>query len=324
MVDRNRKILMTTEIITPKTTLNAPAQRSFLANKSILVPLALAAVYIIWGTTYLGIRIALVSFPPYILMGTRFLIAGGALFVFLRLRGAPMPTRRQWGSAAIVGLLLLGFGMGSTAMAEQTISSGLAATLVATSPLWTMVFGMFWKQFPTKLDWIGVALGLVGVAVLTFEGNLQANPSTVLLMLFATAAWSFGSVWMRHLDMPKGAMGNAAEMLCGGIVLMGFALLHGEQITTAPTTDAVLALAYLTTFGSLVTISAYMYLLNNVSPALATSYSLVNPAIALLLGVVLGGEILTGSALIALPLILGAIAFVVLGNNRKQLVPAAE
>jgi drug/metabolite transporter (DMT)-like permease len=294
------------------TTQNAAAEKRFVfpVNRQFWIIVSLLTVYIIWGTTYLGIRFALESFPPYLLMGIRFTLAGAALFIFLRARGAPMPTRSQWRSATIVGVLLLLFGMGSVAMAEQWVSSGLAATLVATSPLWAMLFSMLWRKFPTRSEWIGVAIGLAGVAILSLEGNLQANPLGVALVLFATVCWSFGSVWMSRLDMPPGAMGNAAEMLAGGVILLVVGLLRGEQIAGAPTTNAVVALAYLTTFGSLATLTAYMYLLKTVSPAVALSYSFVNPGIALLLGVVIDGEQLTGSALIALPVILVGVAFV--------------
>jgi drug/metabolite transporter (DMT)-like permease len=298
-----------------------PVRRlAFLSDPRFWIALSLLAVYIIWGTTYLVIRFALEGFTPYWMMGLRFVVAGGALYLFLRARGAPNPTRRQWGSAALVGALLLGGGMGSVALAEETISSGLAATLVATSPLWTMIFGLLWRRIPSRGEWIGVAFGLVGVALLSLEGTLQANPAGIALLIFAPMAWALGSVWMKHLDMPEGMMGNAAEMLMGGLVLCGIAIVRGEPFPTSPTPGSLLALLYLITFGSLVTMSAYFYLLKNVSPTLATSYSFVNPAIALFLGVVLGGEILTGSALIALPIILLGVAFVfrAQGASRKE------
>jgi drug/metabolite transporter (DMT)-like permease len=280
------------------------------AGKRFWIAASLLTVYIIWGTTYLGIRYALESFPPHLLMGIRFALAGSILFGFLRARGAAMPTLKQWRSATIVGVLLLVFAMGSVAIAEQSVSSGLAATLAATAPLWAMLFSMIWRSFPTRSEWIGVGLGLVGVVLLSFEGNLQANPAGVLLVLFAAVSWALGSVWMRHLDMPKGSMGNAAEMLAGGAILIVLGLARGEHIVGTPTVPALLALAYLITFGSLATLTAYVYLLKNVSPALALSYSFVNPAIALLLGVLIGGEHLTGSALIALPVILVGVFFV--------------
>ena len=279
-------------------------------NQRVWIIAALLTVYIIWGTTYLGIRFALESFPPYLLMGIRFTLAGSGLMLFLRLRNTPMPTLRQVRGAAIVGTLLLVGGMGSVALAEQSVSSGLAATLVATSPVWAMLFSMIWGGRPTRREWIGVAFGVLGVALLSTEGSLQTNPLGIGLMLFATISWSLGSVWSRHLEMPKGAMANATEMLIGGVILVTFGLLRGERIVAMPTGSAVLALLYLTTFGSLATLTAYMFLLKTVSPALATSYALVNPAIALFLGVLLGGEHITGGALIALPIILLGIGFV--------------
>ncbi len=303
------------------TTLNETNETTpavFTSNKRMWIILSLLAVYIIWGTTYLGIRYALESFPPYLLMGIRFVVAGVILFVFLLARGSAMPTLKQWRSAAIVGILLLVGGMGSVALAEEmSLSSGLAAALVAATPLWAMIFSMIWRNFPTRTDWIGVLIGLGGVAILTLEGNLQANPVGVGLVIFATMSWALGSVWSKRLEMPTGAMSNAAEMLVGGSILVIVGLLRGERIVEAPTVNALLAMIYLITLGSLVTLTAYSYLLKNVSPALATSYSFVNPAIALLLGVWLGGEVLTGSALIALPVILVGVGVVLRGQGRK-------
>ncbi len=312
---------MVTRVTTPQEALGSVQAAKIQTNRRVMIITSLLTLYIIWSTTYLAIRYALESFPPYLLMGIRFVMAGGGLLIFLRMRGASMPTLKQWRSSMIVGGLLLVCGMGSVAMAEQTVSSGLAAMLVATAPLWTMIISMAWGNRPTRFEWIGVALGIAGVGLLTLEGNLQANPGGVALMLFASACWSLGSVWSNHLDMPEGAMGNASEMLAGGAILVILGLVSGERITVAPTTSAVLALLYLTTFGSLATITAYMYLLKTVQPSLATSYAFVNPAIALLLGVVLGGEHITGSALIALPVILVGVGFVAL---RKKPQTAAQ
>lgn len=286
------------------------AGRGLFTGQRGLIILSLLILYIVWGTTYLVIRFALESFPPYWLMGLRFVIAGVVLFSVLRVRGAALPTLRQWRNATVIGTLLLGLGMGSVATAEQTISSGLAATLVATAPLWALLFARFWGRKPTRNELFGVVLGLAGVSLLSLEGNLQANPEGIALVIFASAAWAFGSTLIKHLDMPDGAMGSAAEMLMGGLVLCGMALLRGEPFPAAPTVGSLAAMAYLITFGSLLTMLAFGYLLKTVSPTLALSYSFVNPAIALLLGVVIGGEMLTGSAWIALPVILVGLGFV--------------
>lgn len=302
---------------TGKTAVRQTGAAAFNSRRFWII-VSLLTVYIIWGTTYLAIRFALESFSPYLLMGLRFVMAGGLLFIVLRINGAPLPTLKQWRGATIVGFLLLVCGMGSVARAEQTVSSGLAASLIAVAPLLALLFSMLWGARPSRSEWIGVGLGMVGVIVLTMEGNLQANPAGVALILFATTCWSFGSVWLKHLEMPPGQMANAAEMLAGGGILCLLAFLGGDRIPSAPTTNAVLALAYLTTFGSLATISAYTYLLKTVSPALATSYAFVNPAIALLLGVLIGGEILTGSVVLALPLIFLGIGFVFRESMRRK------
>lgn len=315
--DLRKGIAMSSNVTTPKdvaSAVSAGVQESAAqdSNQRTAIIVALLVVYIIWSTTYLGIRVALESFPPYLMMGIRFTLAGGGLFLFLRLRNAPMPTLRQVRGAAIVGILLLVGGMGSVALAEQSVSSGLAATLVATSPVWAMLFSMIWGGRPTRREWSGVAFGVVGVALLSLEKSLLSDPLGVGLIIFATISWSLGSIWSRHLEMPKGSMANAVEMLIGGVILLALGLFRGERIVSTPTGSAVLALLYLTTFGSLATLTAYMFLLKTVSPALATSYSLVNPPIALLLGVLVGDDHLTGSALIAMPIILLGIAFVAL------------
>jgi drug/metabolite transporter (DMT)-like permease len=286
-------------------------------NQRTWIIVALLTVYIVWGTTYLGIRYALESFPPFLMMGIRFVVAGGSMFLVLVLRGTSLPTLKQWCSAAIVGALLLGGGMGCVALAEESVSSGLAATLVATAPILAMLFSLIWGHRPRRMEWIGVAIGLVGVAVLSMEGNLRANPAGIALLVFAPTCWALGSVWSNHLDMPRGLMGNAAEMLMGGLVLLCIGLLRGEAITAMPTPTATLALVYLIIFGSLAALSAYMFLLKTVPPALATSYAFVNPVIALLLGVVIGGEKITGSALIALPIIILGLVFVILRKQRE-------
>jgi drug/metabolite transporter (DMT)-like permease len=284
--------------------------RSAFGSQRTLTIAALLAVYIIWGTTYLAIRVALENFPPYTMMGSRFIVAGGLLFMFVKLRGAPLPSLKQARNAALIGGLLLVGGMGSAAVAEQWVTSGLTAALVAVMPLWAIVFGMIWRRFPTRNEWIGAILGIIGVALLTFEGNLQANPLGIVILLFGTLCWSFGSVWSRYLELPQGVMGNAMQMLFGGVVMCGIALVTGEQIKTPISPNAALAWIYLVIAGSLVAMTAYAYLLKTVSPVLATSYAFVNPVIALFLGVALAGETLTGSALIGLPVILLGVAFV--------------
>jgi len=280
-------------------------------NHQTLIILALATVYIVWSTTYLGIRFALESFPPYMLMGVRFLIAGGIFFIVAWIRHTPAPTIRQWRNSAIYGGLLMVMGMGSVALAEGAVSSGLAATMVAVSPVWAMIFGLIWGVRPRRIEWIGVIFGIVGVALLSLEGNLKANPAGIALLLLSSFCWSLGSVWSKHLDLPKGMMGTASEFLAGGALLMVVSVVRGEHLNGMPTPSSIAAMVYLIVFGSWATFTAYNFLLREVRPALATSYALVNPALALILGVILGGEQITGSAMIALPIILIGLGLVV-------------
>lgn len=280
---------------------HAPADHTAVAA-------ALLAVYLIWGSTYLAIRIALEGFPPFLLLAIRFLLAGAALYLFLRARGVPPPTRAEWGGAALVGGLLLGGGMGGTGFALQWVASGLSATWVATTPLWTALFAGLWGRWPTRLEWAGLGLGLVGAALLNVEGDLRAHPVGALSLVLATLAWAFGSVWSSRLPLPPGMMASAAEMLAGGGLLLLLSAGSGERMAGPPGPRAFWALGYLVVFGSVIAFSAYLYLLGRVRPVLATSYAYVNPVVAVALGAGLAGERITATGLLALPLILAGVA----------------
>lgn len=287
------------------------------AGNRLQMLLALFSVYVIWGSTYLGIRYALEGFPPFMMGGIRFIIAGGLLYLFMRARGTPNPSRREWRGAVIVGALLLAGGNGGVSFAEKSeITSSLAALVVATTPVWAALFAGFWGRWPSRLEWLGLGLGLVGVAMLNLEGNLQANPLGAAAVLFATVSWAFGSILSRHISLPSGLMGAAAEMLAGGAILFGISLMFGETISHFPSEVALWALAYLIVFGSLVAYSAYTYLLSHVRPVLATSYAYVNPVVAVALGVGLAGEQITTIGIIAMAVILVAVALVVLGREQ--------
>jgi drug/metabolite transporter (DMT)-like permease len=279
---------------------------------------ALVAVYVVWGSTYLAIRIALEGFPPFLMAGARFLVAGGVLFAALWLRGAPAPTLRQWRGAAIVGGLLLLGGNGGVVVAEQWVGSGLAALGVATVALWSALFAGFWGQWPKGLEWIGLAVGFAGVALLSLEGGLRASPAGALTLLVATLSWAFGSMWSRRLDLPSGLMASAAEMVAGGVMLLLASVAFGEKVGKVPQARPWLALVYLIVAGSWIGFSAYMYLLRHVRPALATSYAYVNPVIAMGLGVLIGGERIAANEWAALPVILAGVALVVVAHGRAE------
>ncbi|MGE7958390.1 drug/metabolite exporter YedA [Pseudomonas sp. NPDC089530] len=282
---------------------------------------AFFALYVIWGSTYLVIRIGVEYWPPLMLGGIRFVIAGSLMYGFLRWRGVPAPTWAQWRAAGMIGILLLSCGNGAVTVAEHMgVASGVAALAVATVPLFTLLCGYFWGARNTRLEWAGIALGLIGIAMLNLGSNLQASPTGAALLVFAAAAWAFGSVWSKHLPLPQGAMASAAEMLVGGVVLLIGSWLSGERLVEVPPLEGWAALAYLTAFGSIIAFNAYMYLLKHVRPAAATSYAYVNPAVAVLLGIVFVGETIGLEEAMAMVVIISAVVLIGLPQWQKPKV----
>ena len=280
-------------------------------HSRLLVIGALFAVYFIWGSTYLGLKFGLESFPPFLLNGFRFLIAGVILFLILKAKGQASATRRQWWNAARMGVILLVGGIGLVTIAEDLgVGSGIAATAIAVVPVWTALIGGLFGTWPHRREWIGLAIGLAGVLVLAQEGDFQASPIGMTLIIISPIVWAFGSIWGTQLDLPHSSMTTAIELVSAGVLMTVIGPLVGERITAPPTTVAWVALFYLAIMGSLVAFTAYIYLLKNVRPALSTSYAYVNPIVAVALGVSLGNETLTGPVFIALPLILISVALV--------------
>lgn len=279
------------------------------------IVLALLALYVIWGSTYLGMRFAIESFPPFLMVGIRFLIAGSLLYTFLRVRGAPAPTRAQWIGAAIVGTLLLVVGNGGVAFAEQWVASGVAAVAVAAVPLWTAFFIGLMGRWPTRIEWIGLILGFAGVVLLNFESNMWANPAGAIALLLGPICWALGTALSGRVQLPKGAMSSAAQMIVGGIITMLLALLLGERIHGMPSAQSLWAMGFLIIFGSLVAFSAFGYVIRKLRPALATSYAYVNPAVAVLLGISFDGEHITLTGIIAMLIILTGVGLVSLKHK---------
>ncbi|HBG9460750.1 drug/metabolite exporter YedA [Escherichia coli] len=287
-----------------------------------LLPLfgALFVLYIIWGSTYFVIRIGVESWPPLMMAGVRFLAAGILLMAFLLLRGHKLPPLRPLLNAALIGLLLLAVGNGMVTVAEhQNVPSGIAAVVVATVPLFTLCFSRLFGIKTRKLEWVGIAIGLAGIIMLNSGGNLSGNPWGAILILIGSISWAFGSVYGSRITLPVGMMAGAIEMLAAGVVLMIASMIAGEKLTALPSLSGFLAVGYLALFGSIIAINAYMYLIRNVSPALATSYAYVNPVVAVLLGTGLGGETLSKIEWLALGVIVFAVVLVTLG---KYLFPA--
>jgi len=273
--------------------------------------LALGSLYVIWGSTFLGIRFALEGFPPLLLAGLRFVVAGGVTYAWSRLRGAPAPTRIEWRSSLVVGTLLVAANA-CVVIAEQWVSSGIAAVAIGSVPLWVALFAGLFGRWPSRGEWIGLAVGLAGVAVLQTGGDLRASPAGAAVLTVSCVSWALGSIYSRRLPLPKGLMGSGAQMLAGGTVLLLAGIVRGERIVEAPATSAVLALAYLIVAGSIVGYSAYQYLLSKVRPTLAASYAYVNPVVAVGLGAAVAGEAVAPRAVGALVLILGGVAMLAL------------
>ena len=282
--------------------------------KRILPPAvltALIALYLIWGSTYLAMRLVVEGMPPLLSAGIRYSIAGTLFFAFLKLRGAAWPSLRQWRDAGMVGVLLLLGGNGAVALAlEQGISSGMAALVVALAPLFALIFATMWGQAVQGRDWLGIALGVAGIMLLNSGSVLSASPAGSILLVMAALIWAFGSMWGKRLQQPPAFMASAVQMLVGGAVLMLAGALRGEAITTMPSTQSLWALAYLIFFGSILGFSSYVYLLATVRPALATSYAYVNPVVAVALGVWLGGEQVDAMELAGMTVILAGVVMV--------------
>jgi drug/metabolite transporter (DMT)-like permease len=293
-------------------------------RRSLGVALAYATVCVVWGSTYFGIRVALESFPPFFIGAVRFIVAGAVMFVFARARHERSPTGAQWLGALASGTLFFVVGNGLVNVAERTVSSGLVSVLVATMPLWASVFARLFGERLARSEVLGVALGLVGVAVLNLGGELRASPGGAVCGLLAPMGWALGSIVSRRAPspsgMPAGMMGSAAPMLAGGGAMFVVSLATREHAMrehlAAMSTRSVVAVVYLCIVGSLVGFSAYSYLLKHTRPALATSYAYVNPVIAVVLGCAFAGERFGASSAVGAGIVLVAVVVVARARAR--------
>ena len=287
------------------------------AATSTQIATALTALYIIWGSTYLAIRFALEGgFPPFLLGGVRFIIAGSLMYAFLRWRGVPAPSRVQWRNLAMMGVLLLLMGNGLVNFGEQTVSSGMTAVIVSSSALWMGVFAALRGHRPSPLEWLGLSIGFLGVLWLSAGGSLAGTTMGLAALLLASVAWSYGSIWSKGRDLPSPFMTSAGQMLCGGVAMCVVGTLVGERFHQLPSAHAIGAFWYLVVMGSLFGFSAYIWLLHHVRPALATSYAYVNPAIAVLLGAALAHEQFGSRELAAMGVILLGVVVITLAKTR--------
>lgn len=285
----------------------SPSSRTALGPAVVA---ALAAVWIIWGSTYLAIKIGLETMPPFFMQGSRFVAASAIMLITLRLRGVPWPTARQTRNACLVGALLLVGGLGMVTLAEDRgVETGLVATIIAIQPMLMSLWGGFWKSWPRRIEWAGMIVGLVGVAILMSDDGLSGSWNGIVLVFAACLSWSFGSALSRRIDMPDGFMATGIEMAAAAVLYMTISVLSTENVEV-PSARSVAALAYLVIFGSIVAFTAFTYLIGNVSGSLAMSYAYVNPAIAVLLGVLFSNESLSANMAVALPVILLGVAIV--------------
>ncbi len=299
--------------------------------------IALLAIYLIWGSTYLAIRYAVESIPPFLMAGTRFLIAGILLYTWRRLAGDRAPTARQWRSTAIIGLLLLLGGNGLVSWAEQTVPSGIAALLIGTIPLWMVLTESIRRGGvkPGLSAVLGLITGFGGILVLIWPlltgASEHLNPLGVVALLFAAFSWAVGSVYSKSAELPPSSlMTTAAEMLTGGLGLYIVGALLGEwkmlDFATI-TTRSWLGLAYLTILGSLVGFVAYAWLLRHAPISLVATYAYVNPLVAILLGSLLAQELFTARILLAALIIIGSVVLINYSRQakvRRRVAASAE
>jgi len=290
-----------------------------MGNSKARVVAAFAAVYLLWGSTYLAIRFGVETIPPFVMAGTRHLVAGLLLYGWLRARGAARPEPRHWASAILIGGLMLLGGNGLVTWAEQRVPSGLAALIVASVPIWMSVLSGFEKRrAPGKYVMIGLLLGLAGIGLLVAPGTLggeRVEPLGAAALLLAALSWSVGSLASRRVALPSATLTAVAmEMIGGGLLLWITGLSLGEGLRlhlSAISARSAFSLAYLVVFGSLLGFSAYVWLLRVTTPARVSTYAYVNPIVAVLLGTLLGGEPLTLRIGLAAAGILAAVALII-------------
>jgi drug/metabolite transporter (DMT)-like permease len=263
--------------------------------------------------------VAIKTMAPFFMAGVRYVIAGTLLMVILALRGSTLPTAQQWKNAALIGSLLLLVGNGAVAFALQYINSSTTALTLATTPAWAAVITIaLTASKPRSIEWAGIALGIAGVALLHYRNPLPMHPVGLLALLVATVSWALGSMWVKQLAMPRGLMSSAAQMLAGGLMLLVVSWASGESWGQLPSTESLVALAYLVVFGAIVAFSAYGYLLHTVSPTLATSNTLVNPLVAVIIGVGLGGEPFNAMIIVAMLIILLGVGLLAVAHEAPQ------
>ncbi len=298
--------------------------------------LAFAAIYVVWGSSYLGIRIAIETIPPFLMAGVRFLIAGALLYAWTRHQGDPPPKRKHWPAAILLGALLLLGGNGAVVWAEQRVPSGLASLLVADEPLWiALLQWLLTARSPAPIRpsgrvVVGLVLGITGVALLISPGRLLGGTHVDLLgaavLIAGGLSWASGALYSRKAHLPaSAALSTAMQMLTGGAIMLAAGTLTGEwsRLDLARISSrSLIAMAYLIVFAGLLTFTAFIWLLRVVSPAMVATHSFVNPVIAVFLGWAIAGEPVSKRTLLAAAVIVASVALMITGDKSHR--PAVE
>ncbi len=311
---------------------HAPARLQQPAASAMAIALALAAVYVIWGSTYLAMRLAMVTLPPFTMAAVRHSIAGVILYLFARARGAARPRLAHWGPAAIIGALLLLAGNGGVAWAEQRVGSGMAALLICSEPMWIVL--LVWLlpggRRPTLPVLGGLLLASLGLLILVRPSGGAAfavDPAGAAVLLIAAISWAAGSVYVQRATLPESPLlATAMQMLCGGGLLFAAAAATGESSLNAlahVSTGSALAVVYLIAFGSLVGFTCYTWLLRVAPPVLVSTYAYVNPVVAVLLGWWLAKEAVTTGTLVGAAVILCGVALLSTVSHGSRPAPDA-
>ena len=299
-------------VVDAPATVNSAAPTSapaVAAGPKWLIATCLASVYIVWGTTYFALKVGVQGAPPFFLVGTRFVVAGALVIAWLKIRGHALPTMRQWRGSALLGFLMLAIGLGSVTVAERTVSSGAAVALISFMPLMMAMWSGLFEKWPKRSEWLAIGVGTCGTLVMITGADLRASPGGTGLILLGSVTWSLGTLLSRRLDVPHGAMGFAAEMLAGGVIALVMSLAFGERWALPQSSAVWWAWVYLVVFGSLIAFSAYRWLVERVSPTLASTYAYVNPPVALFVGWLLGNETFSVNVLVGLPIVLAAVGW---------------
>jgi drug/metabolite transporter (DMT)-like permease len=299
------------------------------------VLIAFAIVYVVWGSTYIFIRFAIDTLPPFLMGGTRYFIAGTVLFIWARAHGAQWPTRANWRAAFIAGTFLFLAGNGAVIFAETRIPSGVAALIVALVPIWMALLAWLWHggSRPRVPVIVGLLLGFIGLVLLVGPGQLAGSRGVDLIgagvLCVGSFGWAFGTLYAKEADLPKQAMlATSTEMIAGGVLLLVLGLVTGEAGRFNPggvSAVSVLSLLFLIVFGSLIAFSAYMWLLVVTTPARLSTYAYVNPVVAMFLGWAFAHEQLTLRMVIASVVILAGVALLTISpRSQKDTVRAAQ